>query len=218
MRTARLALAVPLLALSMFAPPVVAQEKQDPAAPAAPPAPAGRPAAEAQPPPRQRAFRRPAVNKKRKPNPNAAVATYPGFRIVPGGGSEVLLELSKKTEITEHKAQGRITYRIKAAEAPTPTNRLPLLTAFFPTAVSRVQLVEVDAEDLDLVIDLRTPSEVTHKLVESEGGVVLQVSFPPIAGFLAGDGAPAQEAPQGPKTRSTETTKLGRGTPSESPY
>ncbi len=205
-------------ALVCIAPAALAQETPPPEKPAAPPpaapaSPQGQAAAPA-PPRAPRAQSRLRRKKGRARNPNAAIATFPGFRMRQGGGSEVYVELSRKVEITEHKAQGRLTYRMKAVEAPTRTNRLPLLTGFFRTPVSRVQLVEVDAEDMDLVIELRAPTEATHKVVETEGGQVLVVTFPELASIPAGAivAAPAPPA----KTRSTATTRVGSS--SDSPY
>lgn len=205
-------------ALLCIAPAALAQETpppEKPAAPAgAPASPQGQAAAPAAPR-APRAAARARRKKGRNKNPNAAIATFPGFRMRQGGGgSEVYVELSRKVEITEHKAQGRLTYRMKAVEAPTRTNRLPLLTGFFRTPVSRVQLVEVDAEDMDLVIELRAPTEATHKVVETEGGQVLVVTFPELASIPAG----AIEAAAAPpaKTRSTTTTRVGSNT--DSPY
>ncbi len=106
------------------------------------------------------------------------VANYPGFRVLDGGASRVWVEISEKVAITEHKAEGRIVYRMKGVSVPTRTNRLPLETMFFPTPVGRVLLTELDDGDVDLVIELRQPSTPSHKLVETEGGVTLQVDFP----------------------------------------
>src|SRR5206468_12121349 len=85
--------------------------------------------------------------------PGAAVATFPGFKMLPDGSSRVFVEVSRKIDVTEHKAEGRITYRLKGAAVPIRTNRLPIDTSFFPTPVGRIQLVE-EGDDADLVIEL----------------------------------------------------------------
>ena len=120
--------------------------------------------------------------KARKRDPKAAVASSPGFQVLSGGVSRVWVEISEKVTITEHKAEGRITYRMKGVSVPTRTNRLPLETMFFQTPVGRVLLSELDDGDVDLVIELRQPSTPTYKLVETERGVTLQVDFPAPAG------------------------------------
>ena len=158
--------------------------------------------------PRQRW--RPRKNKKAN---YTAIATYPGFRMIEGNASRVFLEVSRKVAITEHRAEGRIAYRMLGVGVPTRTNRLALVTTYFRTPVGRVQLVEGD-DHLDLVIELRTPSQATHRIVESEGGVVLEVDFPALPGA-----APVQASREGevglPKIndpaaarRATDTTTI----------
>lgn len=136
--------------------------------------------------------------KAKKREIKGPIASFPGFRMLPGGASRVYVEISEKVEITEHKAEGRIAYRMKGVSVPTKTNRLPLETMFFRTPVSRVQLVEQDEADVDLVIELNQPSTPTYKLVDSEGGVVLQVDFPALP---AGAAQPAPPIPQPPKQK-----------------
>lgn len=113
------------------------------------------------------------------------VANFPAFRVLPDGSSRIHVEISEKVVVAEHKAEGRIAYRIKGASVPVRTNRLPLETTFFRSPVARVLLVEADEEDIELVIELRQPSSVTHKIIETDAGMILQVDFP----------APAAHAP-----------------------
>ncbi|WP_199694560.1 AMIN domain-containing protein, partial [Sorangium cellulosum] len=127
---------------------------------------------------RQRAAR------ARKPKQKAAVldgrpvATFPGFRMLPTGGSRVFVQIhGGKVDVAESKAAGRLVYRMKGAGA-IQTNRFPLVTAFFATPVSQVQLVD-QGNDLDMVIDLRAQTDATYRVIETDQGVVLQVDFPP---------------------------------------
>jgi hypothetical protein len=115
------------------------------------------------------------------------VATYPGFRMLDGGGSRVLVTLSKKVNVTEHKAEGKLTYRIRGVTVPTRTNRLPLLTAFFSTPVARAELVSREG-DVDLVIELRSAATAQFRVIETDKGAELQVDFPKVA-TQAGDAA-----------------------------
>jgi hypothetical protein len=119
---------------------------------------------------------------------NGPVATFPAFRLLEDGGARVHVEISEKVPVSEHKAEGRVAYRIKGAAVPTSNNLRALDTQFFDTPVARVQLVEVD-EDVDLVIDLKQPAKPSHRIVESEGGVVLQVDFPAQKSRSAGNAA-----------------------------
>ncbi|MDC3961680.1 hypothetical protein [Polyangium jinanense] len=118
------------------------------------------------------------AKKAKKRDPKAPVASSPSFQILASGVSRVWIEVSEKVDVTEHKAEGRIAYRLKGVVVPTRTNRLPLETMFFQTPVGRVLLVELDDGDVDLVVELKQPSTPSYKLVETEGGVTLQVDFP----------------------------------------
>lgn len=135
------------------------------------------------------------------------VATYPGFHLT-DAGSRVLVEVSRKVDVGEHKAQGRITYRLKGVAAPTRTNRLPLLTGFFPTTpVSKVQLVEASG-DVDLVIDLRAQSDATYKVADTpKGGMVLQIDFPKLQATTT-LAPPSQQQDADHAKRGTDTTRL----------
>jgi hypothetical protein len=120
---------------------------------------------------------------KRKRTAGGPIAMSPGFAMLQGGKSRIFVEVSQKVDVTEQKAQGRIVYRIKGASVPLRNNRLPLLTGFFPTPVMDVRLVEQD-NDVDLVIHLRQASTVEHRIVASEGGMVVQVDFPAVKSFV----------------------------------
>jgi hypothetical protein len=106
------------------------------------------------------------------------VASFPGFLRLQNGGTRVFLELNKRTDVSETRTDGRVTFRLKGAVAPDKTNRLPLLTGWIPTPVERVQLVEA-GPDTDLVIELREKTEFVQRVVETPRGMVLQVDFPP---------------------------------------
>lgn len=173
------------------APAQTATTPKPAATPSAAPAPAGaKPAAKAPAaaPPKARAPKK----KKEKDGPiTGPIATYPGFRMLDGGGSRVLVTLSKKVNVTEHKSEGKVTYRIQGVSVPTRTNRLPLLTAFFSTPVARAELVSRDG-DVDLVIDLRAAATPQFRVIETDKGAELQVDFPKVAT----EGSTAAEAPK----------------------
>ncbi len=105
------------------------------------------------------------------------VATFPGFRMLPAGGSRVFVQIhGGKVDVAESKAAGRLVYRLKGAGA-IQTNRFPLVTSFFATPVTQVQLVG-QGNDLDMVIDLRTQTDAAYRVLETDQGMVLQVDFP----------------------------------------
>lgn len=107
------------------------------------------------------------------------IATYPGFRMLDGGGSRVLVALSKKVNVSETKAAGKLTYRIQGVQVPTRNNQRALVTTFFSTPVSRVELVPRDS-DVDLVIDAKDTAGVVFRVIESDKGAELQVDFPKV--------------------------------------
>jgi hypothetical protein len=71
----------------------------------------------------------------------------------------------------------RATYRLKGATAPVKTNRLPLPTNFFETAIERISLVD-DGADALLVIDFRERVKPSYKETEGERGLTLQIDVP----------------------------------------
>ncbi|WP_437681178.1 hypothetical protein [Sorangium sp. So ce131] len=154
---------------------------------AAPPKPAAAPAASA---PRAGNAGRPQAapqrsGRARKPKQKDAqlaadgrpLATFPGFRMLPTGGSRIFVQVhGGKVDVAESKAAGRLVYRMKGTGA-IQTNRFPLVTAFFATPVTRVQLVD-RGDDLDVVIDLRAETDAAYRVIETDQGSVLQVDFP----------------------------------------
>ncbi|WP_438020023.1 AMIN domain-containing protein [Sorangium sp. So ce315] len=191
--------AAPSLALAQSAPAAPAAPKAAPAQATTAPAPAKAPAAGAPPAARQRPGR---ARKPKKADDLAGrpVATFPGFRMLPTGGSRVFVQIhGGKVDVAESKAAGRLVYRMKGAGA-IQTNRFPLVTAFFATPVTQVQLVD-QGNDLDMVIDLRAQTEATYRVIETEQGVVIQVDFPP---FVPDQGAAAQ--PDGARQRAVRRT------------
>ncbi|HEY4120396.1 MAG TPA: hypothetical protein VGM56_21170 [Byssovorax sp.] len=139
-------------------------------------------------------------------NPDAPIAWFPGFLRLENGTTRIFLEISKHVEITEHRAEGRVTYRLKGAGVPERVNRMPLVTAWFPTAIARVQLVPA-GPDADLVIELKRPSESAYRVLDTPRGIVLQVDFPPLPGT---EGAP----PPPPAALGSTSTQL----PGAAPY
>ncbi len=126
-----------------------------------------------------KAVKRPKARKAKKKRAvvKGPVANFPSFRVLPDGSSRINLEVSEKVIVAERKAEGRLAYRLKNTQVPVQTNLLPLETSFFRTPVGRLMLVEVD-DDIELVVELRQPSEATHRIVETDQGMILQVDFP----------------------------------------
>jgi hypothetical protein len=96
-----------------------------------------------------------------------------------GGGSRVFVRVHGRAAVVERKARGQLIVALDGVAAPSRTNRLPLDTSFFPTPVSRVQLVATGG-GAELVIELREP--ISGARVHSQAvddGIVVMVDFPP---------------------------------------
>ncbi|MFO0762413.1 MAG: hypothetical protein U0359_38595 [Byssovorax sp.] len=153
------------------------------------PAPNAKPADKATPAPAAKGAPRAAGRVKATPPPrrrgrnnrpvsfDGPIAGSPGFRMLEGGVTRIFVEVSRKVDVTENKAKGRVVYHLKGAQAPTRTNRLPLLTGFFATPVDRVELIE-QGDGLDLAIDVHEALEPRFAVVDTPRGMVLQVDFP----------------------------------------
>ncbi len=121
---------------------------------------------------------RTASRARRGPRADAAIATFPGFRVLPGGASRIYVELTKGVTVDERRAQGMLVYVLHDARVLVRNNRNALLTTHFNTPVGRARLV-TSGRDLELVIDLRAAANATQKVVAGEGGSArLEVDFP----------------------------------------
>jgi hypothetical protein len=107
------------------------------------------------------------------------VAITPGFRMLPGGGSRVFVQLSQAVVPVALKSAGTLTYVLPGVHVPVHNNKHPLVTHFFNTPVADARLL-ADKADVRLVITLRAAAEPTSRVVETEPGRtwVLQVDFP----------------------------------------
>lgn len=146
--------------------------------------------------PNARAHRRPAGNAR-----DAALATFPGFRLLPDGRSRIYVELTKSVSVDERRAEGMIIYVIRGARVPVRNNRNALLTTHFATPVARARLL-ASGSDVELVIDLRKAVSATQKIVAAEAGAVrLEIDFP------AGDYPPVPGLfePPAAKDRASDT-------------
>ena len=114
----------------------------------------------------------------RRARPDAALATFPGFRLLPDGKSRIYVELTKAVSVDERRAAGMLVYVLHDARVPVRNNRNALITTHFPTPVGRARLLSA-GPDVELLIDLRQAASATHKVVAGEnGGARLEVDFP----------------------------------------
>lgn len=134
-----------------------------------------------QPDPRKKSKRhgRGATRADARPRPGAPVATFPGFRMLPTGGSRIFVELTKSVNVDERRANGALVYTLRGAQVLSRNNKNALITTHFATPVARARLVPTGS-DVDLVIDLRNGVEATHQVVAGDNGTVrLEIDFPP---------------------------------------
>ena len=95
-------------------------------------------------------------------------------------------------------------YRLRGAFAPGAVSLLPLITGYFSTPVERAHIVQ-QGPDVDLIIELRRPSESAQRVIETPRGMVLQVDFPRVPG----DETPAPDRERA--RRGMETKTIGGG-------
>src|SRR5216683_3180036 len=74
-----------------------------------------------------------------KPRPDAPVATFPGFRLLPDGRSRIFVELSKSVTVDEHRADGLLTFTLHGAQVIVRNNKNALITTHFATPVARAR-------------------------------------------------------------------------------
>jgi hypothetical protein len=128
---------------------------------------------------------KPAKGKRRakksgrvKFDPNAPLATYPGFRMLPDGSSQIFVSISKKVDVKVRKARGRVTYILPHVNVGVRNNTNPLVTLHFNTPMSQARLLP-DKQGALLIVELREQAELAHKIVNGpRGTMVLQVSLP----------------------------------------
>lgn len=154
---------------------------------------------------------------KRKTKDAGPEASFPGFQMLPAGGSRVFVDVSRKVEVTEHVSPGLVTYALKGVHLDSGNDQNPLETYYYNTPVVRARLKRVKVKkdnEVDLVIQTRGDAQPTFRVVEQKGGSMrLEVDFP--AGTFATD----KDPPPPPvtdkkiKLRKTAATAQSAGTP-----
>jgi hypothetical protein len=151
---------------------------------------------------------RPARKHTPRARHEVAVATFPGFRLLPDGKSRIYVELTRAVSVDERRgAAGTLVYVIHDARVPVRNNRNALITTHFSTPVGRARL-HAAGRDVELLIDLRQTAAATYKVVAGENGTArLEVDFP------AGDYPPAPGLfePPSAKGRARDAEEPERG-------
>lgn len=117
-------------------------------------------------------------HKRIKIDPNAPIAMYPGFRMLADGSSQVWVYVSRKVNITAGGSAAQPTFVLNGAQIAIRNNTNALITEYFDTPLARAQLKR-DAAGAQLVLTLREPASVKHRIVDGPGGTtILYVDLP----------------------------------------
>ncbi len=126
---------------------------------------------------------KPAPRSKRrsariKIDPNAPLATYPGFRMAADGTSRVWIRVTRTADVQVRRVAGHVTYVLSGVHVGVRNNTHPLVTTHFNTPLERARLVPDRAGAL-LVLDLRESAEPTHKISTGPHGMMLlEITLP----------------------------------------
>ncbi len=114
-----------------------------------------------------------------KIDPKWAIATFPGFRMLQDGSSEVSVWLSKKVNIEVRKGERTVTLVLSDTYVRWTTNTYPLITTHFNTPLSSARLKRSKKGQTLLVLQLREAADVKSRLeVGPRGTSILRVSIP----------------------------------------
>jgi hypothetical protein len=100
------------------------------------------------------------------------IATYPGFRMLAGGNSEVWLRVSQPVLVTRKRVENRLRYFMPGTQVGVYNNTNPLVTTHFnsPIAWARLRRVRGGAE---LIVQLRESIDALHATTREPGGTML---------------------------------------------
>jgi hypothetical protein len=119
----------------------------------------------------------PAV--KVPPGGGTRQATWPGFQMLPNGGSRFFVQLTSETSVDAEMQPDKMVITLKNTAIAGPTNSFSLETRYFNTPVKRARLKAKDADTL-LLLDMR---KEIMPVVSKEGGrdgyFFIYVDFPP---------------------------------------
>ncbi|MBI5533249.1 MAG: hypothetical protein HY898_11060 [Deltaproteobacteria bacterium] len=141
----------------------------------------GKPCAAAtpDPPAKKPVHHRAAKAHAAKHKVDGPLAVWPGFRMLPNGGSEVVVQLNRTVQPQVIKGPSTLTYILPGFHVPVHNNTHSLMTQYFNTPVADARLTQTK-DDVRLTIVLRSPAEPKVHLTENDGGksFELQIEFP----------------------------------------
>ena len=157
--------------------PVASAQDKKPDEPCVPGKPCG--AAVPDTPAKKPAQQRVARARNAKQKLDGPLAVWPGFRMLPGGGSEIVVQLNRTVQPQVVKGPSTLTYILPGFHVPVHNNTHSLMTQYFNTPVADARLVQTK-DDVRLTIVLRAVVEPKVHLVENDPGKAweLQIEFP----------------------------------------
>ncbi len=125
--------------------------------------------------PRARPARR---ARRRKFDASAPIATFPGFRMLPDGRSQVFVSISKSVDVQVRRSAGRVVYVLGGSVVAIRNNTNALVTTWFKTPLARARLSRARG-GAELVLELRQAVEPTFRIATLPGGwITLEVTLP----------------------------------------
>jgi hypothetical protein len=111
---------------------------------------------------------------------DTALLTWPGFQMLPNGGSRVFLQVSKDPRFEVREETGRFVVLLESTRVHLRNNRRPLETRYFNTPVRRVRVERRDKK-VAVVLELRGQAVPRVRTEPGPDGTFhfLYVEFPP---------------------------------------
>ncbi|MBN1609899.1 MAG: hypothetical protein JW940_24930 [Polyangiaceae bacterium] len=100
------------------------------------------------------------------------IATYPGFRMLANGRSEVWLRVSQPVVVTRKRVDNRLSYFMPGVQIGVRNNTNPLVTTHFNSPISKAQLRPVRG-GAELLVQLRESVDAPHTTTQESAGTML---------------------------------------------
>ncbi len=112
------------------------------------------------------------------------LCTWPGFQLLPGGGSRFFLLLNQPVQVAAERRGARFVVTLPGVRISHRNNLRSLETRFFGTPVVRARVRRWGRKGLRFVLDLRpgAPNPVVRTEPGPGGGSYVFVEFPSPAG------------------------------------
>lgn len=107
------------------------------------------------------------------------IVTWPGFQMLPNGGSRFFLQVNGSVETQTSEGDGTFTVTLRNARIHLINNHRPLVTTYFNTPVRSARLVRKRG-GVAMVMSMRTGAVPTLTTEAGENGYhYLYIDFPP---------------------------------------